>query len=239
MVREKTILFVCTGNTCRSSMAEALAKRFAEKRLTEPIRVRILSAGTGALDGEPASNHAKNVMSELGIDLSVHQTRRLTEDLINKADYIFTMTENQKNHVLRLVPEAKEKVFRLKEFAQGESVALLKAQIQKLNEAINQIKKRFFNEHHAEIEQLEQKRKKLLRELQEVEKELSIWDNKIHLAAEKEVMALQELENELRNLDIIDPFGLPLEYYRHCACELEQAVGKAMEFILKGKIEKN
>lgn len=84
------ILFVCTGNTCRSPMAEALARRVAERRgLTD---ITISSAGTSAWDNVPASDGALLVGMERQVDLTGHRARMLTPAIVSEADLIFVMT---------------------------------------------------------------------------------------------------------------------------------------------------
>ncbi len=83
------ILFVCSGNTCRSPMAEAIARRVAAERgLTD---VEVASAGTGAWDGSGASEGALLVGLERNLDLNTHRSRLLTPDLVARADLILVM----------------------------------------------------------------------------------------------------------------------------------------------------
>ena len=108
----KTILFICTGNVCRSPMAEALFRRTAQGL----GKFRVLSAGLGALDGQPPTAHSITAMRELGIDISAQRSRALTVGLVREADYIFGMTHNHVDTIALLYPEAVEKTFLLREF---------------------------------------------------------------------------------------------------------------------------
>jgi len=83
------ILFVCTGNTCRSALAEAVARKvIIERGLSE---VEVSSAGTSAWDGAPASDGALLVGMERGLDLSPHRARTLTRELVRDADLVLAM----------------------------------------------------------------------------------------------------------------------------------------------------
>jgi protein-tyrosine-phosphatase len=83
------ILFVCTGNTCRSAMAEAIARRLAPERgLTD---LEIGSAGTAAWEGAPASDGALLVSLENDLDISTHQARLLTRELLDQSDLVLAM----------------------------------------------------------------------------------------------------------------------------------------------------
>ncbi len=92
------IVFVCTGNTCRSPMAEALCKKLLARRLECPLEelpergFLVLSAGLAAMMGGEAAPEAVTVARELGADLSGHRSRPLTADLIAQADYLVAMT---------------------------------------------------------------------------------------------------------------------------------------------------
>jgi len=83
------ILFVCTGNTCRSALAEAIARKFAVERGL--MDLEIASAGTSAWEGAPASDGAMLISIERNIDLSQHRSQQLTRELVEASDYIFAM----------------------------------------------------------------------------------------------------------------------------------------------------
>ncbi|MGH7991769.1 MAG: low molecular weight protein arginine phosphatase, partial [Limisphaerales bacterium] len=108
----KTILFICTGNVCRSPMAEALFRRALHGR----GGFCALSAGLGAVDGQPPTSHSVTAMKEIGIDISGQRSRALTADLVRQADFIFGMTHGHVDTVGLLYPQAAEKTFLLREF---------------------------------------------------------------------------------------------------------------------------
>ncbi len=110
-----TILFVCTGNTCRSPMAEGLARKiFAEKIGCHPNdlggrNIRIMSAGVAARPSGSPADHAVEVLSGRDIDISNHRTHALSQELIQSADHIFTMTESHRSTVSSMAPSAAHK----------------------------------------------------------------------------------------------------------------------------------
>ncbi len=108
----KTILFLCTGNVCRSPMAEGLFRHAVQGR----GEFRILSAGLGAVDGQAPTNHSVQAMKEVGIDISWQRSRALTAELVRSADLILGMTHSHTETVALLYPKAAEKTFLLREF---------------------------------------------------------------------------------------------------------------------------
>ncbi len=106
-----SVLFVCTGNTCRSPMAERLFRRFLARRLNvdesalEARGYRVGSAGTGAIAGAGATPLAIDVLREMDADLSHHRSRPLSMALVQDADVVFAMTERHCNLVLEWLPE--------------------------------------------------------------------------------------------------------------------------------------
>jgi glycine hydroxymethyltransferase len=108
----KTVLFVCTGNVCRSPMAEGIFRQAVRGR----GEYQALSAGLGAGEGLPPSAHAVEAVRELGIDISGLRSQMLTAELVEQADYIFGMTHSHIDTVATLYPQAAEKTFLLREF---------------------------------------------------------------------------------------------------------------------------
>lgn len=110
---EKEILFVCTGNTCRSPMAEGLCNVLAAQA---GLPIRAISAGIFAGGGAPSEN-AQLAMKKEGVDISARRAVQLTPDMVKRADVVLTMTDGHRRAVLAMVPEAAEKVYSLSDFA--------------------------------------------------------------------------------------------------------------------------
>lgn len=109
------ILFVCTGNTCRSPMAEWLCRKALSERIgcrideLEDHGLVVVSAGIAALNGGRATPEAVHVMSGYGIDLQLHETQPLTEPLVRHADLIFAMTRSHRDAIVAQWPSAAER----------------------------------------------------------------------------------------------------------------------------------
>ena len=110
----KTILFVCTGNTCRSAMAEGIFKKMLKERTEDDRRFNIISAGISALTGMSPTSEAILVMFEQSIDISRHHSQALQVEMIKKADLILVMTSEHKEYIHKEFPFARNKTFLLK-----------------------------------------------------------------------------------------------------------------------------
>src|SRR5258708_4357195 len=111
----KSILLICTGNVCRSPMAEGLLRNMLGKH----ANVEIVSAGVGAIKGQRPSQEAVEVLTEEGIDISHYRSQPVTEAMIEKATMIFTMTSDHRAVIDALFPFAMDKTFLLREFSDG------------------------------------------------------------------------------------------------------------------------
>jgi protein-tyrosine phosphatase len=113
-----SIMFVCTGNLCRSPMAERLAVAALRRRLGPRADLfRIHSAGTHAVSGWPMTTEAAAVVAAYGADPAGFVSTELTADLIAEADLVLTATRAHRSQVVTLEPSALRRVFTMTEFA--------------------------------------------------------------------------------------------------------------------------
>ncbi|MFX3624424.1 MAG: low molecular weight protein arginine phosphatase [Ectobacillus sp.] len=141
----KRILFVCTGNTCRSPMAEAVLRHYGKGKF------EVKSAGVFASAGSEASEHAKAALAEKGIVIN-HTSQQLTEELLNWADAVLAMTKSHQQLILQHYPHMKDKVYTLHQFVNetdkdisdpfGGSLAVYKETLQELEAAIEEFLKK-------------------------------------------------------------------------------------------------
>jgi len=109
------LLIVCSGNTCRSPMAEVIARDILAKQRgvdidqLEEAGVSVTSAGSMAMPGSPAADQAQQAMEKMGLNLNSHRSRPLTVELINEADVVYCLTESHRAGVLAMSPNADQK----------------------------------------------------------------------------------------------------------------------------------
>ncbi|MEG6588166.1 low molecular weight protein arginine phosphatase [Paenibacillus barengoltzii] len=114
------ILFVCTGNTCRSPMAEGMLRKLARDR---GLDVEVRSAGVAAMKGASISRHAEAVLRDRGIKETFESTP-LYAELAEWADLILTLTQGHKRQVIHSFPETADKIFTLKEYVEEDASIL-------------------------------------------------------------------------------------------------------------------
>jgi L-threonylcarbamoyladenylate synthase len=108
-------LFVCTGNTCRSPMAEGIFRKYLAEKLQckvdelEQMGYKVSSAGIMGTAGYPASAEAIEVCSTMGIDIGAHRNRALSKELVEESDFIFAMEKMHRTNVIIIEPEAENR----------------------------------------------------------------------------------------------------------------------------------
>ena len=113
------IMFVCTGNICRSAMAEGYLKMILSRKKIGNIEV--CSSGIYAEDGEEASYLAKRTMADYDVDLSGHRATNIKNSMAQEMDLILCATMAHKQLLIQIYPSLKEKTYTIKEYAYGES----------------------------------------------------------------------------------------------------------------------
>jgi len=216
------ILIVCTGNTCRSPMAEALLKKSGQHE--------VRSAGVAAENGSPASRGAAVAMSKRGLDLSAHRAQAVSKDLVEWAELILTMTDRHREAVLERLPEAHGKIHTIKEFALSESDRREQAaRLHTLSTEQDEIIRQFALANSPNIAELQARRGELLLELQAVEVQLAELQGRLRALLYPGRQEIEQIEALLVSGDVADPFGQGEDIYLQSADEIEYLLAKVEE----------
>ncbi len=204
-----SVLFVCTGNTCRSPMAEHMFKKMLmEYRLAEEVSVR--SAGLSSVTGQHISHNALKVLVRRGLQhVERHRARRVSHEQVSGANLVLAMTMDHKREIIRRFPEAVDKVYTLLEYATEDVLT----------------------------KQLWDEWQKLTVETQLAHVGTSDGAGDEYVTSEARRLRLEFLEEQLPMLDIPDPFGQNEDAYELTAEELESACEQAL-FRLRRELAK-
>jgi len=135
------VLVICTGNTCRSPMAEATLRSLLPSELKDVVRV--ISAGTGAYDGIPASASGVQVCAEGGVDLKGHRSTPLTPAMVRASDLILGMEPHHIEYARGLAPDAKDRIHLITEQGAAQGVRASEGVVDPMGGPIDQYRDTF------------------------------------------------------------------------------------------------
>ena len=210
-----TILFVCSGNTCRSPLAVA-AWRALEREEGALAEIEVASAGTAAWKSGAATSHSQKIARQWNVDLSQHRARGLSQKLARGADLILTMTREQAQTVRDQFGLPSHRVRALGEFDRSDFRVLDNERVDATNVDA---------EASDEVAENEARNAAFSR----------TDDERLAALLEGASGKTQALENK-KNADIADPFGGSLEAYESCGARIKNAVKNVRQKLREGTL---
>lgn len=215
------VLFVCSGNTCRSAMAEGIAKALIKENPQQYRQIRVASAGTFAEEGAQASPLAQAVCRAHGIDLTDFTAQQVSPQLLKNADLVLAMTNSHKKLLNTLAPEAVGKIFLLKEYEYGEDVGALNVRLYHLGQAYATARESFVKANEKRLREMD-----LLYETdpEEAKRRFTALNDELSQQVKALDSELAVLQDKAAALDIVDPFGGERVEYEACFDQIRASI---------------